>query len=333
VTAADPPRSRNSALPKPVRALLTALPFLAPSIVLFGAFVFYPLGKSIYLGFFVTNPFHTRQIYVGLDQYRDVLTSGAFHKSLVVTATFALYTVVPSIVIGTFLAIIANQKLPGIVIFRTIFSSTLAASVAITSVVWLVLLHPSIGVMNDVLGNAGLSAIGDHGRWLQAGGWGQREGGTLELVRAWFGDPNWALISVSLATMWMNIGLFTIIILAGLQTIPEELYESARIDGAGRWAQFWHVTLPMLSPMLFFAAVVGMIFSFQAFGQISILTQGGPVDSTNTLLYSIYTDGFQNFRTGAASVEAIALFLVLLLLTLALFRVTAGRIFYGGERT
>jgi sn-glycerol 3-phosphate transport system permease protein len=183
--------------------------------------------------------------------------------------------------------------------------------------------------MNDVLGWLHISPI----NWLGDGGWGQRQDSTLGLIAAWFVHPNWALISVSLATMWMNIGLFTIIILAGLQTIPDELYESARIDGAGRWAQFWHVTLPMLSPMLFFAAVVGMIFSFQAFGQISILTGGGPVDSTNTLLYSIYSDGFQNFRTGAASVEAIALFLILLLLTLALFRLTAGRIFYGGERT
>ncbi len=325
--AAERIRSWNSALPKPARALLTALPFLLPSIVLFGAFVFYPLGKSVYLGFFQSNPFHTKQIYIGFDQYREVLTSGAFRKNLVVTATFALYTVLPSIVIGTFLAIIANQKLPGVVVFRTIFSSTLAASVAITSVVWLVLLHPSIGVMNDVLGWFGVSPI----NWLGDGGWAQREEGTLGLIGAWFVDPNWALISVSLATLWMNIGLFTIIMLAGLQTIPDELYESARIDGAGRWAQFWHVTLPMLSPMLFFAGVVGMIFSFQAFGQIRILTQGGPVDSTNTLLYSIYNDGFENFRTGAASVEAIALFLIMLLLTLALFRLTAGRIFYGGE--
>ena len=327
--AAQRVRSWNAALPKPARQLLTALPFLLPSIVLFSVFVFYPLGKSVYLGFFVSNPFHTKEIYVGFDQYRDVLTSSEFRKSLVVTSTFALYTVVPSIVIGAFLAIIANQKLPGIVIFRTIFSSTMAASVAIASVVFLVLLHPSIGVLNDVVGWFGISPK----LWLSDGGWGQQEGGTLGLIGAWFVNPNWALISVSMATVWMNIGLFTIIILAGLQTIPDELYESARIDGAGRWSQFWHVTLPMLSPMLFFATIVGSIFSFQAFGQIRILTGGGPVDSSKTLLYSIYDDGFENFRIGAASVEAIALFVILLLLTTALFRITAGRVFYGGERS
>jgi sn-glycerol 3-phosphate transport system permease protein len=130
----------------------------------------------------------------------------------------------------------------------------------------------------------------------------------------------------------MNIGLFTMILLAGLQTIPDELYESARVDGAGPWSTFRHVTLPMLSPSLFFAAVIGLIFSFQAFGQIDLLTGGGPAGATNTLLYSIYQEGFQNFRTGAASVQALALFVVLVALTLALFRLVAGRVYYGGDQ-
>ena len=148
------------------------------------------------------------------------------------------------------------------------------------------------------------------------------------MIGAWFADPNWALISVSMATSWMNIGLFTAVILAGLQTIPDELYESARVDGAGRWAQFWHVTLPMLSPTLFFASVVGVIFAFQSFGQVDIMTQGGPVDSSNVILYSIYQEGFKNFRTGAASVQAIGLFVIMLGLTLVQFRLLERRVFY-----
>ena len=319
---------RPRALPRPVRQLLAALPFLAPSIIIFGTFVFYPLIKSAYLGFFKSNPFHTRQIYVGWENYRDVLTSGDFRSTLVVTGTFALYTVVPSLVIATFLAVLANQKLPGIVIFRTVFTSTIAASVAVASVLWLVLLHPSIGVMNDVLGKTGLGPV----NWLKDGGWGLNQHHGFGVFTAWFVDPNWALISVSLATIWMNTGLFTMILLAGLQTIPDELYESARVDGAGPWSQFRHVTLPMLSPSLFFAAVIGLIFSFQAFGQFDLLTGGGPANSTNTLLYSIYQEGFQNFRTGIASVEALALFVILLGLTLLLFRLSAGRVYYGGQR-
>ena len=317
-------RRPTALLPRPLRQLLGALPFLAPSIVIFGAFVFYPLVKSVYLGFFISSPFGTRQIYVGFDQYRDVLPSSSFISSLVVTVTFTLYTVVPALVIATFLALLANQKLPGIVIFRTIFTSTMAASVAISAVLWLVLLHPTIGVLNDLLANVGISSVD----WFNDGGWAVGNANGVPGLGAWLTDPNWALISVSLATAWMNIGLFTIIILAGLQTIPEELYESARVDGAGRWAQFWHVTLPMLSPTLFFASVIGVIFAFQSFGQIDIMTQGGPVDASNVVLYSIYQDGFENFRTGAASVQAIALFFILLVLTLVQFRLLERRVFY-----
>jgi ABC-type sugar transport system permease subunit len=318
--------SRTPALPRSAGRFLVALPFLLPSLVLFGVFVFYPLGKSVYLGLFISNPFRTRQIYVGLDQYRDVLTSSEFAGSLLVTATFTLYTVVPAIAIATFLAVLSNQRLPGVVIFRTIFSSTLAASVAISAVFWLVLLHPSIGVMNEFLDSAGLSRVS----WLNDGGWAVGErASVLDMIGAWFVDPNYALISVSMATAWMNIGLFTVILLAGLQTIPDELYEAARIDGAGRWSEFWHVTLPMLSPTLFFATVVGTIFAFQSFGQVQILTQGGPVDATNVILYSIYQTGFEPpFRVGAASVQAIALFFIMLALTFLQFRLISGRVFY-----
>jgi len=319
-----PAAAKRSVLPRGARQLLAALPFLAPSIVLFGAFVFYPLIKSVYLGFYIENPFRTRQIYVGFDQYRDVLTSSEFVSSLLVTVTFTLYTVVPALVIATFLAVLANQKLPGVVVFRTVFASPLAASVAITAVFWLVLLHPTIGILNEWIETMGLARID----WLNDGGWAVTEHSGVSHVTSWLTDPNWALLSVSMATVWMNVGLFTIILLAGLQTIPDELYESARVDGAGRWAQFWHVTLPMLSPTLFFASVVGVIFAFQAFGQIDIMTRGGPVDATNVVIYSIYQEAFENFRYGAASVQAIALFVILMALTLLQFRLVRGRIFY-----
>ncbi len=324
--AGQPLDAGRQAWARPLGRFLVALPFLLPSMALFGVFVFYPLGKSVYLGFFISNPFRTREIYVGFDQYRDVLTSSDFISSLLVTATFTLYTVAPAIVIGTALAVLANQKLPGIVVFRTIFSSTIAASVAISAVFWLVLLHPSIGVLNEAVEGVGFSRV----NWLRDGGWAVGDHATVfDMVAAWFIDPNWALISVSLATLWMNIGLFTIIVLAGLQTIPEELYEAARVDGAGRWAQFWHVTLPMLSPTLFFASVVGMIFAFQSFGQIQILTQGGPVDASTVILYSIYQTGFEApFRIGAAAVQSLALFVIMLVLTLLQFRLLAGRVFY-----
>lgn len=281
-----------------------ALIFLAPSLVIFGAFVFYPLMKAVYLGFYETDNFGNQGEFVGVDQYRTVLSSESFRHSLWVTFLFALYTVPPGILLGLALALLANQKLPGISIFRVMFSSTVATSVAVASLMWLTLLNPSVGLLNYFLVEAGQPRID------------------------WLNDPNWALPAVSATTVWLNLGLAFIVILAGLQTIPEELYESARIDGASGWSLFRHVTLPMLSPTLFFVSVVGTILAFQSFGQIHILTRGGPLDATTVIVYSIWQDAFQRFDYGVASVQAVALFLLVLGLTVVQFRFLERRVFY-----
>lgn len=281
-----------------------ALIFLAPSLVIFGAFVFYPLIKAVYLGFYETDPFGNQGDFVGVDQYRTVLTSESFRHSLKVTLLFALYTVPPGILLGLALALLANQKLPGISIFRVMFSSTVATSVAVASLMWLTLLNPNIGLVNYFLVEAGQPRI------------------------EWLLDPDWALPAVSATTVWLNLGLAFIVILAGLQTIPDELYESARVEGASGWRLFWHVTLPMLSPTLFFVSVVGTILAFQAFGQIHILTRGGPLDATEVIVYSIWEDAFERFNYGVASVQAVALFVLVLGLTVVQFRFLERRVFY-----
>ena len=281
-----------------------ALIFLAPSLVIFSAFVFYPLLKAAYLGFYETDPFGNQGDFVGVDQYRTVLTSESFRHSLWVTFLFALYTVPPGILLGLALALLANQKLPGISIFRIMFSSTVATSVAVASLMWLTLLNPNIGLLNYFLVEAGQPRID------------------------WLNDLDWALPAVSATTVWLNLGLAFIVILAGLQTIPEELYESARVEGASDWSVFWHVTLPLLSPTLFFVSVVGTILAFQSFGQIHILTRGGPLDATTVIVYSIWQDAFQRFDYGVASVQAVALFVLVLGLTVIQFRFLERRVFY-----
>lgn len=281
-----------------------ALIFLAPSLVIFGAFVFYPLLKAAYLGFYETDPFGNQGDFVGVDQYRTVLTSESFRHSLWVTFLFALYTVPPGILLGLGLALLANQKLPGISIFRIMFSSTVATSVAVASLMWLTLLNPNIGLLNYFLVEAGQPRID------------------------WLNDLDWALPAVSATTVWLNLGLAFIVILAGLQTIPDELYESARVEGASDWSVFWHVTLPLLSPTLFFVSVVGTILAFQSFGQIHILTRGGPLDATTVIVYSIWQDAFQRFDYGVASVQAVALFVLVLGLTVIQFRFLERRVFY-----
>jgi len=280
--------------------------FLAPSLLVFGTFVFYPLVKSVYLGFYVSNPFGTGQVYVGTDQYRRVLSSDQFHTALVTTALFALYTVAGGVVLGLLLALLANARLRGIFIFRTIFSSTIATSVAVASLMWILLFNPSIGVLNWALSLLHIARIN------------------------WLTSPHWALFSVSIATIWLQLGFNTIVLLAGLQGIPEELYESARVDGSGPVRQFFSITLPMLSPTLFFVIVIASIRAFESFGQIDLLTQGGPNNATFTLVYAIYRNAFFNFgATGVASAQAVVLFVIILLFTAVQFGVAERKVFYG----
>lgn len=280
-----------------------ALLLLAPSVAVFGVFVFYPLARTVQLGMYRSDPFGGLGRFVGLSEYGRVLSSEAFRRSLTITLKFALLTVPTGLALGLALAVLAHQKLRGITAFRTIFSSTVATSVAVASLMWLTLLHPSIGIVNQVLEWAGQRRI----LFLQSEGW--------------------ALLSVAMATVWQNLGFTFVVISAGLQSVPDELLESARIDGAGPWARFRHVTLPLLSPTLLFAVVVLSINAFQTFGQVDLLTQGGPLRSTELLVYQVFQRTSNDPSTAAA--EAVVLFAIVLLLTVVQLRVLERRVFYG----
>lgn len=275
-----------------------------PSLLVFGVFVFYPFAKNFSLALHRTPPFPgLPKRYVGLDQVGDVLSSSEFHKSLRVTIEFVLLTVPTGIVLGLLLAVLAHRQLRGIGVYRTIFSSTVASSVAAASVIFFTLLNPQVGLLTYWLGRSG-------------------ELGVLE-------DPDTALLAVAVTTIWQNLGLSFILMSAGLQGVPDDLYEAAAVDGANGVRRFWHVTLPMLSPTLFFAAVVGSIMAFQAFGQIDILTEGGPNNETNVLVYSIYKDVFRFGNDGVAAVKAIALFVIVFVLTVIQLRFAERRVSYA----
>ncbi len=281
--------------------------FLAPSLLVFGLFVFYPLGRTIWLGQFQEDPFGRHRVYVGLSRFWEVLQSSAFQNSLSVTLRFTVLTVPLGLALGLALALLAHQQLRGVTVFRTIFSSTVATSVAVASLMWLTLFNPSIGVINQLLDSFGRDPV----RWLQ--------------------DKDTALAAVSITTVWQNLGVTFIIISAGLQSLPDDLYEAARVDGIGPWRGFRHITLPLLSPTLLFASVVLTISAFQSFGQIDLLTAGGPLDSTRVVVYSIFSDARAG-DLGLASAQASLLFVILLVLTLVQFRVLERRTFYGGDR-
>jgi sn-glycerol 3-phosphate transport system permease protein len=276
---------------------------IIPSVVIFGVFVFYPFFRNFYLGFFRTPPFPGLPMrYVGFDQYRDVLGSREFVDSLKTTVGFAFLTVPAGIVLGLGLAVLAHQQLNGIGIYRTIFSSTVATSVAVASVIFGTLFNPVVGLLP----------------WIGI----NPQPPILE-------NPDLALIGVAIITIWQTLGITFILMSSGLQAIPEEMHEAARVDGAGPWRRFWQVTLPLLSPTIFFAVVVGSIFAFQTFGQIDILTQGGPLRRTNVLTYFVYTTLRQESNDGKAAVLAVALFSITFVLTLIQMRVLEKRVHYG----
>ncbi|MBE3596971.1 MAG: sugar ABC transporter permease [Hydrogenibacillus sp.] len=282
----------------------TALLFLLPSLVIFTVFLFYPFFSSIYLSLHLTDPRGRVVEYVGTDNYIRILTDPYFLGSLKTTGLFALYTVPTTIVLALIAAFLSRQVRRGQAGIRFVYALPMAVSVGTGAVIWGLLFNPSVGLLN-----AGLHALG------------------LGPV-FWLSDPKWALFSVSLMTVWLNFGFAYIVLVGGMEAIPEELYESARLDGAGLWSLFRFIVLPLLSPHLFFLLVVSVIGALQAFGQIHLLTQGGPMNATNVYVYNLYLEAFRDYRFGTGSAMALVLFALVLVLTLAQFRVLEKRVHY-----
>jgi sn-glycerol 3-phosphate transport system permease protein len=286
------------------REALLGYLLVAPPLLLFGVFVFYPFVRNFQLALYESPPFpHLPERYVGLEQAVDVLTSADLRDSLGSTLLFAGLSVPPGILLGLALAVAAHRQLRGIGIYRTIFASTVTSSVAVAAVIFGTLFNPVVG-------------------WLPAIG--------LEPRPPILDDPDWALVGVSLVSIWQNVGLSFVVMSAGLQAIPDELLDAAEIDGAGPWPRFWRVIVPLLSPTVFFAVVVGSIFAFQAYGQFDLLTPAGADRlHTNVLTYEIVTTLRDRQDPGVAAVLAIALFAVTLLLTLVQLRFLERRVHYA----
>lgn len=310
-----------SAVPGSVNLRESGLGYLLllPAFAIFAVFIFYPFFRNFHLGFFKAPIDPTLPPrHVGLSQYRDVLSSSDFLDSLRYTVQFAVITVPIGIALGLLLAVLAHQKLKGIGIYRTLFSSTVATSVAVASVIFGTLLNPQVGLLPWLGIKTDPSILQNASPVIDL---------NVPVIRSMI--PSVALVAVAVTTIWLNLGLSFILMSAGLQSVPDELLEAAEVDGAGAVSRFWHVTLPMLSPTIFFAFVVGSIFAFQTFGQIDFLTpRGGPEHTTNVLTYFIYDELQFAKNDGKAAVLAIALFSVTLLLTLAQFRFLERRVSY-----
>jgi sn-glycerol 3-phosphate transport system permease protein len=280
-----------------IRDGLLAAALLTPAALVLGAFAVYPLLRLVYMGLHQRNRFGTAERWVGAEQYRAVLAGEEFRSGVEITLRYIALTVPAGLVLGVLLAVAANRRLRGIKLFQTIFSSTVASSVAVASVVFLVLVNPQVGYFGDV-------------SWLS------------------LADPDTALRGVALSSIWQNLGLTFIIVTAGLQAIPPEIDEVATLDGYGPVRKLVRITLPLLSPTLLFLAVVLVIFGFQTFAQVDILTGGGPAGSTETLVFKIF-DSQQPLRQGAGAVMAIGLFGLTLIVSVVQFTLLERRVHYG----
>lgn len=282
----------------------TGMLYLLPSLILLGLFLFYPMFRTLYFSFFEVTGGGVVEDFVGISHYQELWQSDDFRKSLKSTFLFVLFTVPAEIIIALFLAVLASEKVKGIGFFRTIFASTLGVSAAAGATIFLFLFHPSLGVFNNLLALINIDGV----KWLTS--------------------SNWALFSVGLTTVWMHIGINFIILLGGIQNVDQELYESADMDGAGYFTKLFKITIPLISPVLFFVSIIAIIGSFQTFGQIDILTGGGPAGSTNIIVYSIFQEAFRFGNFGYASAQAIVLFFIILIVTTIQYVVGEKKVHY-----
>lgn len=282
-----------------VRTSPVAYALLAPSLFGVAAFLLLPMFVVGWLSLHrwdLLGPIR----YVGLDNWRSVFTDGTFGNSLVVTAAFVALVVPVQTALGLFAASMLARQLPGSVFFRTLYVLPWISAPIAIAVLWRWLLAPTDGAVNTLLGHR------------------------VE----WLTDPGLALPVVSAVTVWTNVGYVALFFLAGILAIPEEIYRAARLDGAGIWQRFWHITLPLLRPTLFFVAVTGIISAAQVFDTVYALTGGGPQNRTDLVAHRIYVEAFGAAAVGRAAVMAIILFAILVCATVAQYLYFRRRISY-----
>lgn len=283
-----------------LRNALTAWSFLAPSFLHLLLFSIGPILFCFYLSFHQWNLVESARPFVGLANYRALLGDAAFGRALLNTAVYVLF-VPAGMVVALGLALLVNRRFRGVGLLRTIFFLPYITSFVAISLVWKWMFEPDFGLLNNVLGRLGLDGL------------------------PWLSSPATALPSLMLMSIWMYAGYMMVLFLAGLQNIPESLYESARIDGASAWQRFRHITLPMLRPTTFFVLVTMVIFMFQVFTAVYVMTEGGPLHATDVIVYHIYRNAWEYLRMGYASAMAWVLFAVVFLITLGQWRWLGGR--------
>ena len=279
--------------------------FMLPNLVLFGLFTFWPMIENVRLSTQRWDLISPVRINVGLENYRYLVENETFHQVLGNTVYFTVAAVGLSLLLGFIIALLLNQPLK----FRdgaraVVFAPTLLSGAAI-GIVWSYIFDPRYGLAAQVLSWVNVSSPD------------------------WLNQPQWSMPAIIIVYVWKNMGFAVVIFLAGLQAIPRDLYDAARVDGANIWWRFRSVTIPMLSPITFFLLITSILNTFQAFDIIRVMTQGGPVDSTNTLIYYVYEQGFVALNAGRSAAASLVLFVLMMVITLVQLRFSEQRVHYG----
>ena len=280
--------------------------FASPWIIGFVLWTLGPMVASFVLAFMEWDLVSSPR-WVGFNNLREMARDVVLMEALKVTTVYALLSVPLHLVFGMGLAMLLNTKIAGMRFYRTAFYLPSVLSGVAVALLWRWLFSSEFGLFNILLSYFGVRGP------------------------SWLGDERWALPSLVLMSLW-GVGAGTIIYLAGLQGIPADLYEAAEVDGARGWARFRHITLPLMTPVLFFQLIVGIIAALQIFTPALVMTNGGPNNATNFVLLYLYRNAFQYFRMGYASAIAWVLFLYILVLTLIVFRSSALWVHYQGEK-
>ncbi len=281
--------------------------FISPWLIGFVVFFAYPLISSLYYSF-TRFEIGGRPFWIGLENYARMFADPLYLKTIRTTFLFALISVPGISMLALGLALILAQGLKAINAFRTVYFMPSVMPMVAISLTWFYVLRPETGPLAGLLAAFGIQ------------------------TPPWLGDTRWALPALALINVWFNFGAQMVIYLAGIKGIPQELYEVAQIDGAGQWAKFRHITIPMLSATIFLNLVLGIIGAMQMFDIPYVMTRGGPNDSTRTYMLHLYNRGWVEIQMGSASAMGWILFLIIMAITLLVVRSSQAWVYYEGER-
>lgn len=266
--------------------------YLSPAIIILSLFMFWPFIQTLYRSMFLTNNMGANVEYLGFGNYTELLSSDSFWNSVKTSFVFVVIVVVVGVMIGFLTALLCQKSFPGVKFFSTSYAMPMAIASAGMAMIFQVMLNPTVGIINRLLGT----------------------------YINYLTKPETALLVIGVLTGWLNSGMNFLYFSSGLASIDDALYESGQVDGANGFQQFLYITIPSLKPTLFFVIVTNIINAFQGFGQINILTKGGPGQATNVIVYDIYRNAFMNYRYGFASAESVILFIIVMLLTIVMFK-------------